>query len=136
MVEWWARQDMHDLAGIVVVLLVVLLVFNVVEMIYDWLTYKVKIAYLKAAEKEQIETYAILVEVKETIKLIRGYAELVRIQASNVAHMNKEVKGQVDENTARLEQKIDKVPKKVVDELDKKDSGIHAKRTDQSDATG
>lgn len=117
MLEWWNERSLHSI-------LFGILVFQGVNLCHHWIViylklriYRITVAYLKAAEEEQIQTATTVGELNDATQIIKDWAELARIQTSRVGEMGKQVRDQVKTNADLLSTKIDEVPDKVADKI-------------------
>jgi phosphatidylglycerophosphate synthase len=115
--DWWYGKTFAGIALFV-------LAFQMVNLIHHWIViylklriYQITVFYLKAAEKEQIETFAAMTQMKAAMEMVKAWAELARIQTSNVRLVNDEVRRTASDVAEHLETKIDQVPDRVVEKI-------------------
>jgi hypothetical protein len=118
MVNWYYNLSMHDLAIVVMAFVWVNMILNILQLSLKWLIWRSHLAYFSAARDEQLTVTMLLNSVKDTMGVIRGWAELARIQTSNAREAGKELEKSVDKNTGRIVDEIKGVPDKVVSKIE------------------
>lgn len=130
MAEWWYSLDLKSIAIGIIILQFVNMVHHWVVIYLKLKIYRITVIYLSTAQVEQIQTISVLGSIKTALEIIKGWAELARIQTSNMKEVAKTAERTVEKNTQHLEEKIQEVPERVVEGMGKLfDSGV-AKKAD------